>query len=123
MERQPDHLVTDPNLRRPFVNQQSLDEYMDDALEALRQTQPDNTYLTDQDRKTEVGYALAAKWANTLDPDTSVNEWLYLAGYVDPVTRKSKLEEIPAGLRYAAVSQLFMHRMSQNTEPGEENGE
>lgn len=98
MERFPTDLERDPTLRLDYINQVSFDEFLlsvhPELLDpertlaiATRMTQLNPTGETPEEVAQAMQDIAVTKYAQTLYPDTSLNESLYLHGHTDIAER------------------------------------
>lgn len=93
MDRKPEHLIEDPHLRLEFVNQTSLDEFLESGVEL----DIDVEGLTAE----ELASAIRLAWRHNLLPGTNVAEFFYLSGYPDLTSRQAVIDQSHAETTYA----------------------
>src|SRR5687768_3716003 len=109
MDRQPEHIVEDPNLRLEFIGQESLDEFAERLFSNL-ETNGNFDVVAALKSVGEGAYHpdLYGLWRDSLDGNTTQTEVIYLEGYTDKAARKAVIDQRHARLREAALkSGLF----------------
>lgn len=99
MDRQPGDIEMDPALRMRYVEQESLDEF---CLRIASEAFPDDPIRqTDLAQRQDFIEAARPAWREGLDPDTNIEEILYLQGLVDPSSRIAVIDQVHAAFRNA----------------------
>jgi hypothetical protein len=104
MERTPEHQQLDPTLRTDYINQVSLDEFLESSYPdiadpqdrailaaAIAEHQPESV-STEDVANSMLEYA-ARDWARTLLPGITLNEVLYLRGFTDITERAAQISQ------------------------------
>jgi len=103
MERDRAQVEADPILRWLFIEQESLDEYIDRLHPGLDTPDFEEYCASEGVDPERLRDHVENEWSNTLDRQTNYNEWLYLKGLTDKTQRWAAIDQGHAAIRNAAV--------------------
>jgi hypothetical protein len=93
MERRPEDIDADPDLRLAYIGQQSWDEYCAENGFNFTETGWEEVFMSSGFDPDRIKNQALFQWINTLANGTNMVELLYLSGYTDKTARLAKLDQ------------------------------